>query len=151
MIVKTCVTCGNDIPEASMRCRFCGSAQTAGRRPPGGKRKPVATVNVESGLPPVEEGLARLEEGLLRARHSGASLVRVIHGWGSGGTGGKLKKACRALLKQKISARQIKNFLPGEDYAGDSPAGRSLIGRYPDLKHSEHSDRHNPGITFVEI
>lgn len=150
MKVKTCPTCGNDIPERSARCRYCNSSQPLGSRSPV-RRKYIYTVNLEAGFPSVEEGLARLETELLRAEHSGVHLVRVIHGWGSGGAGGKLKEACRVFLRQKVAARQIKGFLPGGDYSRDNPAGKSLINRYPKLKNSERSDRHNQGITFVEL
>ncbi|HHX86945.1 MAG TPA: hypothetical protein GX693_02060 [Firmicutes bacterium] len=150
MKAKTCSICGNDIPERSTRCRYCSSSQPLGARSPV-RRKYIYTVNLEVGFPSVVEGLTKLETELLRAEHSGVHLIRVIHGWGSGGVGGKLKEACRVFLRQKVAARQIKSYLPGEDYSRESPAGRRLINRYPKLRGSERSDRYNQGITFVEL
>ena len=137
------------MPEASMVCRFCGSHQRA--RMGVGPRERLRTVNIEAGMPSVEAGLARLEGDLARARQSGVRVVRVIHGWGSKGTGGALRDACRALLRRKLTARQITNVVHGEDYSRTSNAGRNLLSRCPELRGSERSDSQNPGITFVEF
>ena len=141
----------NEIPESKGQCGFCGSQQRRPREVAACKRNLIRTVNIESGMPVVQEGLARLEAELLRARHAGVPIVRVIHGWGSSGTGGKLRQACRAYLKQRLEARQIKSYLPGEEYYRSGGAGKSLLSRYPALRSSERKDRRNPGITFVEL
>ncbi len=147
---KLCPICGNDILEGAGRCHYCNSILLPGTRSPV-RRNFIYTTNLEAGLPSVEEGLDRLETELLRAKHSGVHLMRVIHGWGSGGTGGKLREACRVFLRQKVAAGQIRSFLAGEDYCRGNPAGKKLIERYPKLRKSERSDRHNKGITFVEL
>ncbi len=145
-----CEVCGNEIPAASKRCDFCGSYQRLGRTF-SRRSSPVRNVNLEEGMPPVEEGLERLEEALRSARHEGVRVLRIIHGYGSSGSGGKIRKACRVLLKQKAGSRQIRGFLPGEDYSRETGAGRALIKRQPSLSRTEHADRGNPGITFVEL
>ncbi len=150
MRYKTCSTCGNDIPEESVRCCYCNSPQQAGRRPPV-RGKYVYTVNLKAGLPSVEEGLARLETELMQAKHEGARLVRIIHGWGSSGAGGKLRESCRRFLGVKVINGQIRAFFPGDDFSPESSFGRNLIKRYPVLKKNERTDRHNRGITFVEL
>jgi hypothetical protein len=145
-----CEVCGNEIPASSRRCVFCGSYQSSRRTSPR-RSSPIRNVNLEEGMPPVKEGLERLEEALRCARHEGVRILRVIHGYGSSGSGGKLRIACRAFLKQKVSSRQIRGFLPGEEYSGAGGAGRVLIRRHPSLSRTEHMDRGNPGITFVEL
>jgi hypothetical protein len=152
MMLKVCSTCGNEIDASAMRCGYCGSPQQRNRAEPTGVRRlPCYTVNIEAGRPSVEEGIQRLKEGLLRARHSGIKIIRVIHGYGSSGTGGKLRDACRLFLRQEKSARRIKSFLPGEDYTRGSGAGKDLFNRHPGLQQSEGSDSRNPGITLVEL
>ncbi|MGD0621760.1 MAG: Smr/MutS family protein [Thermacetogeniaceae bacterium] len=149
MKMKNCDTCGNEMPEMSMSCRFCGSHQRERTRT--GSRERLRTVNIEAGMPSVEDGLARLEGDLVRAKQSGVRVVRVIHGWGSTGTGGALRDACRAFLKRKLTALQIANVIHGEDYSRATSAGRDLMNRCPELRGSERSDSQNPGITFVEF
>lgn len=145
-----CEICGNEIPASSKRCGFCGSYQRL-RRTFSRRGSSICNVNLEKGMPAVEEGLERLEEALRSARHEGVPILRIIHGYGSSGSGGNLRKACRALLKQKVGSKLIRGFLPGEEYSGAGRAGRALIRRHPSLSRTEHADRGNPGITFVEL
>jgi hypothetical protein len=149
MKMKNCDTCGNEMPEPSMVCCFCGSHQRGRTR--AGSPERLRTVNIEAGMPSVENGLARLESDLVRAKQSGVRVVRVIHGWGSTGKGGALRDACRAFLKRKLTARQIANVIHGEDYSRTTNAGRDIMNRCPELRGSERSDSQNPGITLVEL
>jgi len=146
--MKECDTCGNEIPDEAIFCPFCDCRQTTRRQ--NAPRQQVRTINLEAGMPSVDKAMARLDAELSAAKRSGVRLVRVIHGWGSSGTGGKLREACRSFLKQQKAAGRIRNLVTGVDYSKTASAGRDLIRRYPDLLSSERSDRHNPGITFVE-
>ena len=71
-----------------MVCRYCNAQQSA--RATTGSRERLRTIDIEAGMPLVEEGLARLEKELARAMQAGVDVVRVIHGYGSTGKGGKL-------------------------------------------------------------
>lgn len=145
-----CDVCGNEIPDFSKRCAFCGSLQQH-VAPSSRKGGPVRSVNLKEGMPPVDEGLDRLEIALHSARHEGIRILRIIHGYGSTGKGGNLKEACRILLRRKAGSKQIHSFLPGEDYSRSSSAGKALMKRHPALNRTERMDRRNPGITFVEL
>ncbi len=147
---KDCEICGNGIPGESVVCKFCGSPQSA-RRGPSGPREDVRVINIKEGHPTVDEAMARLEADLLRARQAGVRVVRLIHGWGSGGTGGRIREACRGYLGRQLRSRQIRGFVPGDDYSATTAAGRGLMSRHPDLRKCERSDAGNPGITFVEL
>jgi hypothetical protein len=146
--MKDCDTCGNEIPDREMVCRYCNAQQSA--QATTGSRGRLRTINIEAGMPLVEEGLARLEKELARAMQAGVDVVRVIHGYGSTGKGGKLRDACRTYLSRMRKAGKIRTFLPGEDYSKTTNSGRNLMSRCPDLRADERSDRRNPGITFVE-
>jgi hypothetical protein len=148
--MKECDTCGNEIPDPAVQCQFCGSRQTSVGRPVG-PREPVRTINVEDGMPTVEQALTRLERELFRARQSGVRVVRVIHGWGSSGTGGRLRLACRAFFQRELTAGRLRRVVEGDDYSRAANLGRDLQRRCQDLRDSERTDRHNPGITFVEL
>lgn len=147
---KDCDTCGNVIPEQAVVCRFCGSHQAATVRRPPPKEK-IRTVGVKDGMPTVEEGRVKLEAELARRRAAGAKVVRVIHGYGSSSKGGALKDAGRAFLSREARTGRIRSIVPGDGYSRATVAGRDLMGRWPDLKAAERTDRGNPGITMVEI
>ena len=146
--MKDCNMCGNPIPDMEMVCRHCKSPQPASVTTVARER--LRTINIKDGMPLVEQGLAQLETELTRAMQSRVGVVRVIHGYGSTGKGGALKDACRAYLSRMLKAGKISSFLPGEEYAMATNAGRNLMKRFPDLRGSERSDNRNPGITFVE-
>ena len=114
----------------------------------GGK---IITVNIESGMPDVAQALNKLDIRLAEARQQGVSLVRVIHGWGSTGTGGRIKASLASHLAGLKSRRAIRGFVRGEQFAISTRPGADLIARYPVLKESMHTDRKNRGITFVEL
>ena len=131
-----------------MVCRYCNAQQSA--RATTVSRGRLRTIDMEAGMPLVEEGLARLEKELARAMQAGVAVVRVIHGYGSTGKGGKLRDACRTYLSRMRKSGKIRAFLRGEDYSKTTNLGRNLMSRCPELRASERSDRQNPGITFVE-
>ena len=149
MKTKDCETCGNPVPAASADCRFCGSRQNGGNQ--AKPREKVRTVNIEAGMPTVDEALALLDARMSRAITDGVRLLRVIHGYGSTGRGGKIRDACRSALQRKIASRQVRVVIRGEDYLPASVAVRDLMRRLPELKTSERTDADNPGITFVEL
>ena len=147
--MKVCETCGNEIPDREMVCRYCGSPQPA--RAIASRRELLRTVKIEAGRPTAEVGLDKLERELASARQAKVAVVRVIHGYGSTGKGGILRDECRALLRRMVKAGDIKAFVPGDDYSSATNAGRVLMNCCPELRDSERTDRLNPGITFVQL
>ena len=111
----------------------------------------VRTVNIKDGLPLVEDGKHLLESAVARARQDGVELIRVIHGWGSSGTGGRLGKACRRQCERWARESVIVRCCPGEAYGKGRLVTQEWIRRYPELKRSILTDTENYGITFVEL
>jgi len=147
--MSVCSTCGNEIPGAG-ECPFCGAVQH-GAGPRRNKGGGIVTVNLERGLPTVDEALAKLDREIGSARMRGVRLIRVIHGWGSSGTGGKIKPAVLRWLETHRRAGKIRGFVAGDDYSEDTNRGRAILAAYPSLRSSLRTDRGNPGITFVEV
>ena len=111
----------------------------------------VRTLNIKDDLPRVEDGIGRLCSELACARQDGVVLVRVIHGYGSSGSGGNLRDACHACLANLVEGGQILRFIPGDNYSQGRAVTRQLMVRFPELKESVLTDSKNPGITFVEL
>ncbi len=149
--MKECMVCGNEIEASAWQCSFCGSHQQPLRKSRKGAQERVRTVNVKTGLPPVEEALLRLEAALNSARQEGVRVVRVIHGWGSGGSEGKLREACRAYLNRKKAEGRIRMLFRGEEYGRENGLVKELLGRCGELRKDERTDSGNPGITIVVL
>ena len=146
---KDCEICGNRIPSQAFTCQFCNSSQSVENFPK--TRERVIRSNLEAGLPTVEQALERLERDLREARSCGAKLVRIIHGYGSSGRGGKIRDAVRRELGRKLARGEVKAVTPGENYSSTTNSGRDLLCRFKELKTTERSDNSNPGLTIVEI
>jgi hypothetical protein len=107
-------------------------------------------VNLEEDRPPVEEALRRcrsaIQGGLLR----GDSVLKLIHGYGSSGEGGRIREAVRRHLAELTGRGRIAGFLPGEALTPGSAESRRLRDRMPGEGRSDPDlKRGNPGITFV--
>ncbi len=149
--MKTCSTCGNEIPDDEWKCRYCDNYQQPGRssRRTGGEK--IKTINLKKGMPFVDEALATLSLELDLARSQGVKVLRVIHGYGSSGTGGTIKQAVIQELASLSRARRVHASVVGDRYSEDTNQGRDLLSRFPGLRSTLVSDRHNPGITFVQL
>jgi hypothetical protein len=117
---KDCEVCGNPIPAQAFTCRFCDTSQSVENFPK--MRERVIRSNLEAGLPTVEQALERLERDLREARACEAKVVRLIHGYGSSGRGGKIRDSVRRELGRKLARGEVKNVTLGENYSSKRSA-----------------------------
>ena len=88
---------------------------------------------------------------LMAARKQKIKVIKIIHGYGSTGTGGAIKIA---LLNRLIVLKDellIKTFITGEQHNEFAGGRNYLLNKYPELKSTWVEDRGNPGITFIEL
>lgn len=81
--------------------------------------RPVRELNLELGRPDAAEAIRRLAAEVEAARKMGTPAMKLIHGYGSSGKGGRLRTACRTWLRQAVRSR------PGRSSASSTrrPAG----------------------------
>lgn len=108
-------------------------------------------INLEAGMPTVDIARNRLINGLQTARITGSKVVKIIHGYGSSGKGGAIKREVNTFLSQKYSSGVIKAYVNGEDFSPFSETTRKITAIYPDLKSDRDYARGNDGITIVLI
>jgi hypothetical protein len=111
----------------------------------------MRTINLEAGQPTVDEARRRLLAELTAARSRGARLLKVIHGWGSSGEGGRLAVALRKSLRLRVKEGKAVLMIPGERFSSDTVEGRELARRLPAVRADRDYNRANPGITVVEL
>ena len=111
----------------------------------------MRAVNLEAGFPSVEEARRRLLTELEAARKSGVRLLKVVHGWGSSGEGGRLGPAIRRSLRLRVKDGRVSLLVAGERFSSDSNEGRELALRHPAVRSDRDWNRANPGITVVEV
>ena len=58
------------------------------------------TINLEAGMPNSQDAMVTLNNRIYAERASRARYVKIIHGYGSTGQGGTIRKACRQKLSE---------------------------------------------------
>jgi DNA invertase Pin-like site-specific DNA recombinase len=108
-------------------------------------------INIETGMPTVEEARERLKAALLKAKKENKKLVKLIHGYGSTGKGGKLKTELRKSLVHRRKEGLVRTIIWGEYLSKDKLETKQLLNRHPELKNDKDLDRMNEGVTIVEL
>ena len=142
-----CTTCGNELPPAAAVCPFC-ETPCGYRAPPRSAAAKFATINLKNGMPTVDEAMLHLDRALNAAILSGAQVIRIIHGWGSGGKGGAIRDETRRVLAVLQRRHRIAAVVHGEDLGERTVHGRQLLARFPILR-DDRGNIGNPGITLV--
>jgi len=109
------------------------------------------TVNLEEGMPRVEQAMKKLTYHLHEKKRQGVRAVKLIHGFGSSGTGGGIRKRCREYLESLQRRGVIVAFVPGERFSIFDADTRRLLDLCPDMRRDSDLDRHNNGVTIVQF
>ena len=109
----------------------------------------VRVVSIKSGMPTVEEGRARLKAEIDRAKADGAVVLKLIHGYGSFGVGGALRRGIRASLRKRLKEGRIRALVPGEQWDLFNETARQLLQECADLASDQDLNHYNEGITLV--
>ena len=110
---------------------------------------PIFTINLEMGMPPVDQALARLDRELTLARQQRRSIIKLIHGYGSSGTGGDIRIAVQKRLRELQDQGSIRACIFGEDWSASDAHAWALLKLQPALKADPDLGKRNPGITIV--
>lgn len=151
--MKTCDFCGNPVNDNAITCPYCAHPLSILRKKTFVAKK-VLILNIEAGKPFVKEALQKFDLALKSVSSQNIGIIKIIHGYGSSGTGGHIKIALRQHLKTLQINKIIKGFITGETYSKSSNTtiyNQKLIDCYPELAETLHADKYNPGITFVEL
>lgn len=106
--------------------------------------RPVRELNLELGRPDAAEAIRRLAAEVEAARKMGPPAMKLIHGYGSSGKGGRLRTACRTWLRQQELC-----FLPGEEFSIFNQEARRWLALCPQLRQDRDLDAENRGVTYV--
>ena len=111
----------------------------------------VLEVNIKQGMPSVETARERLIAAIESASQKGVRIVKIIHGYGSSGVGGKLRVALRKSLARRRAEGKVARIIYGESWSKSDDNTQQLLGEYPGLKGDRDLDKYNEGITIIEL
>ncbi|HAW15164.1 MAG: Smr/MutS family protein [Clostridiales bacterium] len=111
----------------------------------------MTIIDLETGRPDTGTAMKKLYNQIYLARSRGAREAKIIHGYGSSGTGGAIKRACLTELSSYRRRGIIKAYCPGEQFGPMSQGGRDILTLRPELKKDKDWARCNDGITVVVL
>lgn len=111
----------------------------------------VRTFNVEEGLPTLEEARRQVAEEIRQARRAGARVLKIIHGYGSSGKGGKLCIGLRKSFQLRKKEGVIRWYIAGEDFSIFNEAALALVEAVPELRGDPDLNATNEGVTLLWI
>ena len=111
--------------------------------------RPVRELNLELGRPDAAEALRRLAAEVEAARKMGTPAMKLIHGYGSSGKGGRIRTASRKYLLAQQEQGRIAAVVPGERFSIFDETTRRALQQYPHLRQDRDLDAENRGVTYV--
>lgn len=110
---------------------------------------PVRTSNVECDLPTLEEARRGVADQIRRARREGIRILKIIHGYGSSGSGGRLCVGLRKSFGLRRKEGVIREFVPGERFSIFDPTTLAMLEAVPELRGDPDLDAANEGVTVL--
>ena len=109
----------------------------------------MITIDIKSDKPLVSVASTRLLNGI--RIHKNEKVIKIIHGYGSTGVGGKIKQMVHTTLGTLKAQQQIQDYIPGEALVSFMGYA-DLIQEYKPLIQTDSDYRKgNDGITYVFI
>jgi len=111
----------------------------------------IYEVNLELGYPTVITAMKYFEQAFSRAKAYGYSTIKFIHGYGSNGSGGRIRTAVHKELAVYKNANKIREYVTGENFTPFDSATQRIISAYPYITYDKDYMKTNQGITIVLI
>jgi len=90
-----------------------------------------------------------LEAKIANAKSNGIKIVKIVHGYGSSGKGGKIKIAIGKALNKRKKDGKIKEWIAGENFSTLDEKTQQMIKTYPKLINNSDLNKRNLGISLV--
>lgn len=111
----------------------------------------LSVIDVKSDMQTCLMAVAQLEIEIEACKLGGFNVLKVIHGYGSHGVGGAIKKEVHKRLKQMKSQKLIKDYLPCEQWTQSNPKRNMAIKYCDELLADSDLRMLNGGVTIVLI
>ena len=107
------------------------------------------TIDIKSDMPPADVAVANLEIEIESIKHSDIKLIKVIHGYGSHGVGGEIKRLMNERLLILKKQKKIKDYINCEKLSDAYIKDKMLYENFPLLAVDDDLKNYNSGITLV--
>ena len=111
----------------------------------------IHEINLEIGSPDTISALKQLEFYIASTRVAKGKVIKIIHGYGSSGKGGKIRGAVRRMLKEYKDTGRLTLLIKGENFSVFDASTRYLIEKYPETARDPDLNNANSGITYIML
>lgn len=107
-------------------------------------------LNLKENQPTVELALALLEIEIEIAKREGCYAMKIIHGYGSHGVGGEIKRALKFWLMRAKKRGLIRDYVKGEQWTASAVAEK-IKKQCPEVMGDPELYFANAGVTIISI
>ena len=108
-------------------------------------------VNIKEGMPNTDYAIYLLEKEIEFAKKEGTKVIVFVHGYGSKGYGGLIKKEVELKLNELKKKKVIKTFVLGEYWTQTSGDVKLICDASPELIISDQVRNINSGVSIVLV
>lgn len=111
----------------------------------------IRRINIKDDHPPVDIAVSRALSEIECSALQKEPFLKIIHGYGSGGTGGEIKKQLHLELNNLKKSKKIFDYIKGEAFHSKHPLYENAIKVSPELVLDPDLVNLNSGITLIII
>jgi len=100
-------------------------------------------------MPTADDAIKRITYNIHNGKRLGYTAIKIIHGYGSSGAGGKIRVEARRYLESQKRKGIIRDYISGEDFSIFDECTRKAFDICPELKRDHDLERHNNGVTII--
>ena len=109
----------------------------------------MRVVNIKENNPNCEYAIYLLQTAVADAKAQGEKGLIVIHGYGSHGRGGDIKKSVLQYLRRAKRLGVISNFVKGEQWCDSNEVVINALREFPELVLQQNLTNLNSGVSVV--
>lgn len=113
--------------------------------------KEMETINLKEHFPAADAAIATLDIELPILKLAGVKVIKVIHGYGSHGTGGLIFQNLKQYLHLQKRLGLVKDVFFGSEWNIANPKVFDLCLDVPDCALDSDLKFSNPGITVIVL
>lgn len=106
-------------------------------------------VDIKYDMPTAKDAIKRITYNIRNGKSWGCAAIKIIHGYGSTGKGGKIRTETHRYLNEQKNKGWIQDYIPGENFSLFDSQTRKAFTCCDELRKDQDLERHNNGITIV--
>mgnify|MGYP004629308437 FL=1 len=111
----------------------------------------MRVINIKKDMPNSEYAIFLMEKEIDILRAMGENILIVVHGYGSSGEGGLIKREVKRDLERLKHFNKILDYVEGEKCGETNEVYKAICLKFPELVINKDLGNLNSGVTLVWI